>query len=135
RAAPTAWLDPDVAMRVGTGLQALCRDEGTTLFVTSHNMLEVERLCRRVVFLSDGRIVADGTPAEVAGRFGRVDLESVFLHLAEGGGPEPTPEGAQQTERPLASPPPPLTCPGCRRGPSPRATPTPCSAPRPGSSP
>ena len=99
---PTASLDPDVALRVRTGLQNLCRDEGTTLFVTSHNMLEVERLCRRVVFLSNGRVVADGTPAEVAGHFGRVDLESVFLHLAEGGGPEPSPEGVQQTERPSA---------------------------------
>ena len=97
---PTASLDPDVAMRVRTGLQALCRDEGTTLFVTSHNMLEVERLCRRVVFLANGRVVADGAPAEVAGHFGTVDLESVFLHLAEGGGPAGEPEGAQQTDRP-----------------------------------
>jgi ABC-2 type transport system ATP-binding protein len=80
---PTASLDPDVAHRVRTGLQALCRDEGTTLVVTSHNMREVERLCRRVVFVSAGRVVADGTPAEVAARFGHGDLEGVFLHLAE----------------------------------------------------
>src|ERR1044072_8542544 len=56
---PTASLDPDVALRVRTGLQALCRDEGTMLLVTSHNMMEVERLCDRVVFIASGRIVAN----------------------------------------------------------------------------
>jgi ABC-2 type transport system ATP-binding protein len=45
-------------------------------------MVEVERLCERVVFLSTGRVVADGTAADIAERFGRDGLESVFLHLA-----------------------------------------------------
>ncbi len=79
---PTASLDPDVALRVRTGLQSLCDDEGTALLVTSHNMVEVERLCERVVFLSAGRIVADGSAAEVAAVFGQGDLEEVFIHLA-----------------------------------------------------
>jgi ABC-2 type transport system ATP-binding protein len=82
---PTASLDPDVALRVRTGLERLCADEGTALLVTSHNMIEVERLCDRVVFISGGRVVADGTADEVAARFGRDDLEGVFLHLAAGG--------------------------------------------------
>jgi ABC-2 type transport system ATP-binding protein len=79
---PTASLDPDVAQRVRNGIEDLCADEGTALLVTSHNMVEVERLCERVVFISAGRIVADGKPADVAARFGRDDLEGVFLHLA-----------------------------------------------------
>jgi ABC-2 type transport system ATP-binding protein len=79
---PTASLDPDVALRVRTGLAALCEERGTALLVTSHNMLEVERIAQRVVFLSAGRVVADGPPDEVAARFGRDDLEEVFLHLA-----------------------------------------------------
>jgi ABC-2 type transport system ATP-binding protein len=57
-------------------------EEDTALLVTSHNMVEVERLCERVVFISGGRIVADGSPQQVAARFGRDDLEGVFLHLA-----------------------------------------------------
>jgi ABC-2 type transport system ATP-binding protein len=97
---PTASLDPDVALRVRSGLQALCRDEGTTLLVTSHNMLEVERMCDRVVFIAAGRIVADGTPAEVAGRFGGADLESVFLQLAGRDVPENEHGRAQETDRP-----------------------------------
>jgi ABC-2 type transport system ATP-binding protein len=79
---PTASLDPDVALRVRTGLQELCAEQGTALLITSHNMVEVERLCERVVFLSKGRVVADGTPSETARRFGRDGLEDVFLHLA-----------------------------------------------------
>ncbi|MDQ3957993.1 MAG: ABC transporter ATP-binding protein [Actinomycetota bacterium] len=79
---PTASLDPDVARRVREGLQDLCANEGTTLLVTSHNMVEVARLCDRVVFMSAGRIIADGSPSEVAGRFGQEDLEDVFLHIA-----------------------------------------------------
>jgi len=85
---PTASLDPDVARRVRTGLERLCAEEGTALLVTSHNMVEVGRLCDRVVFVSGGRVVADGTPDEVATRFGRDDLEGVFLHLADAAQPE-----------------------------------------------
>ncbi len=79
---PTASLDPDVALRVRTGLRELSDDLGTALLVTSHNMVEVERLCERVVFLSPGRVVANGTAAEITDRYGRDDLEDVFLHLA-----------------------------------------------------
>ncbi|MFE7524061.1 ABC transporter ATP-binding protein [Streptomyces halstedii] len=80
---PTASLDPDIALRVRTALLALCAEQGTALLVTSHDMVEVERLCERVVFLHAGRIAADGTPGDVVERFGRQDLEGVFLHLAE----------------------------------------------------
>jgi ABC-2 type transport system ATP-binding protein len=95
---PTASLDPDIALRVRTGLQELCREEGTALLITSHNMLEIERLCDRVVFLHHGRTIADDTPAEVAARFGRGNLEDVFIHLAGAGreaGGRP-----QETDRP-----------------------------------
>lgn len=79
---PTASLDPDVAFRVRTGLLDVAANDGTALLVTSHNMLEVERMCERVVFLAAGRVVADGPPADVAEAFGHGDLEGVFLHLA-----------------------------------------------------
>ncbi|TMM33758.1 MAG: ABC transporter ATP-binding protein [Actinobacteria bacterium] len=80
---PTASLDPDIALRVRTALREISDTGGAALLVTSHNMVEVERLCERVVFLSAGRVVADGTPDEITERFGRDDLEGVFLHLAE----------------------------------------------------
>ena len=79
---PTASLDPDIALRVRTALREISDTGGAALLVTSHNMVEVERLCERVVFLSAGRVVADGTPEETARRFGHDGLEGVFLHLA-----------------------------------------------------
>ena len=79
---PTASLDPDVALRVRTGLERTCDEDGTTLLVTSHDMREIERLCRRVVFLYSGRVLADGSPAEVAEGYGDGSLEDYFLHVA-----------------------------------------------------
>jgi ABC-2 type transport system ATP-binding protein len=96
---PTASLDPDVALRVRTGLRELCREEGTALLITSHNMLEIERLCERVVFLSDGKVIADDEPEAVVARFGRADLEGVFLHLAGSEPVEHIEPKAQETDR------------------------------------
>jgi ABC-2 type transport system ATP-binding protein len=79
---PTASLDPDVASRVRTGLRELSDEDGCSLLITSHDMIEVEKVCDRVVFLSQGRIVADGTPDDIAQHYGHGDLEGVFLQLA-----------------------------------------------------
>jgi len=92
---PTASLDPDVALRVRSGLLDVCAARGTALLVTSHNMVEVERLCERVVFLSRGRVVADGAPDAVTAHFGSSDLEDLFLHLA---GQQPA--ASQETDHP-----------------------------------
>jgi ABC-2 type transport system ATP-binding protein len=51
--------------------------------MTSHDMSDVEKICERVVFLSQGRVIADAAPAEITAAYGTGDLESVFLHLAE----------------------------------------------------
>ena len=58
-------------------------EERFTLLITSHNMAEIERLCRRVVFLAGGRIVADGSPEEIVARYGMADLENTFLSIAK----------------------------------------------------
>jgi ABC-2 type transport system ATP-binding protein len=93
---PTASLDPDVALRVRNGLLQLCERDGTALLITSHDMSDVERVCERVVFLSHGQVVADGTPAEIASSYGHGDLEGVFLHLAA----RHDPATAQQSDHP-----------------------------------
>jgi ABC-2 type transport system ATP-binding protein len=79
---PTASLDPDAAHRVRDGLERMSHEASTSLLVTSHNMTDVESICERVVFLSQGRVVADATPDEVARQFERSNLEDVFRHLA-----------------------------------------------------
>jgi len=92
---PTASLDPDVAHRVRQGLLDLSTVNGSALLMTSHDMSDVERVCDRVVFLSQGRIVADGTAQQIAAEYGRGNLEGVFLHLAEH-----DTAAAQQTDHP-----------------------------------
>jgi ABC-2 type transport system ATP-binding protein len=49
-------------------------------------MAEVERLCERVIFMKQGRIEDDDTPARLLHRYGRDTLEEVFLDVARGRG-------------------------------------------------
>nr|WP_296748924.1 ABC transporter ATP-binding protein [Thioalkalivibrio sp.] len=79
---PTASLDPDTADRIRGLLEAYRGRTGATLLLASHNMPEVERLCDRVMMLRSGRIVDDGTPKGLASRYGRRNLEEVFLDVA-----------------------------------------------------
>jgi ABC-2 type transport system ATP-binding protein len=79
---PTASLDPEIAERIRRTLLRVHQEDGFTMLITSHNMREVERLCRRVVFMARGRIVADGSPSEIASRYGTDDLEDTFLQVA-----------------------------------------------------
>ena len=76
---PTASLDPDVALRVRDALAKLNREHQTALLLTSHDMREVEALTERVVFLRDGRVLADGEPARVVAESGHASLEEMFL--------------------------------------------------------
>jgi ABC-2 type transport system ATP-binding protein len=79
---PTASLDPDIAERIRRNLTELQRQDGFAMLITSHNMYDIERLCRRVVFIGAGRIVADGSPAELTAHYGTADLEATFLEIA-----------------------------------------------------
>ena len=79
---PTASLDPDTADLVRTRLEQYQAQSGCTILLASHNMGEVERLCRHVLMLKRGRIVDRGSPTELLDRYGRDNLEEVFLDIA-----------------------------------------------------
>ena len=79
---PTASLDPDAADRARRQITEIAREEGISQLITSHNMKEVEELCDRILFIMRGRVVAEGTAAELSDRFGAADLEQVFLAIA-----------------------------------------------------
>jgi ABC-2 type transport system ATP-binding protein len=79
---PTASLDPDMAKRVRAAMLEIHRRDGSAMLVTSHNMREVEVLCERVILVSRGRIVAEGTPSAIAAQFAVDDLEGAFLAVA-----------------------------------------------------
>jgi len=83
---PTASLDPDTAARIREYLQAHCQKSGMTIVLASHNMKEVERLCDNVLMMKRGRIVDRGRPYDLIAKYGRNDMEEVFLDVARGTG-------------------------------------------------
>ena len=83
---PTASLDPDTADWVRTYLKEYQRETHATILLASHNMGEVERLCDDVILLQAGRVFDRGSPDELIRRFGREDMEEVFLDMARGRG-------------------------------------------------
>lgn len=79
---PTASLDPDTADWVRGFLEQYRARTGATILLASHNMAEVERMCDGVLMMKGGRIVDRGTPADLLSRYGRDNLEEVFLDIA-----------------------------------------------------
>src|SRR5271155_1689817 len=81
---PTASLDPDTADWIRQHLATYRKQNGATILLASHNMLEVERLCDRVVIMKRGRIEDDDSPQAIMARYNRTTLEEVFLDVARG---------------------------------------------------
>ncbi|MCZ6576616.1 MAG: ATP-binding cassette domain-containing protein, partial [Gammaproteobacteria bacterium] len=79
---PTASLDPDTADYVRGYLERYKAQVGTTILLASHNMSEVERLCNNVIMLRAGKIVDVGAPAALLTRYGRQNMEEVFIDIA-----------------------------------------------------
>lgn len=67
---PTAGLDVPSAAAVRDDLAALAAREGVTVFLTTHNMAEAEKLCSRVAVIRQGKLVAVGHPDELRARTG-----------------------------------------------------------------
>src|SRR6266513_4407712 len=81
---PTASLDPDTADWIRRHLVSYRNSHGATILLASHNMLEVERLCDRVIIMKRGRIEDDDTPDRIMARYNRTTMEEVFLDVARG---------------------------------------------------
>jgi len=62
------------------------KERGTTVLITSHNMVEMESLCDRILFIDHGKKLLEGTPGEIVKHYGQNSLEDVFIHVARGGG-------------------------------------------------
>jgi ABC-2 type transport system ATP-binding protein len=81
---PTASLDPDTADWIRSHLERYRTARNATILLASHNLFEVERLCDRVIMMKRGKIVDDGAPEQLIARYGRQNLEEVFLDVARG---------------------------------------------------
>ena len=92
---PTSGVDPAARDMFWRHLLKLSREDKITIFVSTHFMNEAAR-CDRISFMHKGRVLAVGTPAELAARQNAPDLEEAFVQYlieAEGG------EGGEGGER------------------------------------
>jgi ABC-2 type transport system ATP-binding protein len=81
---PTAGLDVLAAAALREDLAALADQEGVTVFLTTHNMAEAEKLCSRVAVIRQGTLVAIGHPDELRARAGGPQIEIVGRGFSEG---------------------------------------------------
>ena len=78
---PASGLDVLHAYHIREIIRRHVKENGVTVLLSSHNMLEVEHLCDRVALLNKGKIVAEGKPQELKERFGSANLEEVFAKV------------------------------------------------------
>ena len=74
---PSAGLDPVAAVGLRDELASVVRREGVTVFLTTHNLSEAEKLCSRVAVIRQGRLLAEGPPDQLRDRKGTHRVEVV----------------------------------------------------------
>ena len=79
---PTASLDPSAAQTIRERIKQLASRDGCGILWTSHNMLEVQSVCDRVLFLSHGKVLLEGDPRSLPGAHGAASLEELFIRVA-----------------------------------------------------
>jgi len=79
---PTVGLDVMTARTI-VGFIRDCRARGKTVIFSTHVMSEAEKLCDTIGIIHDGRLLAEGTLAELRQRAGLEDLEEIFVHTVE----------------------------------------------------
>ncbi|HRW10446.1 MAG TPA: ATP-binding cassette domain-containing protein, partial [Caldilineaceae bacterium] len=79
---PTIGLDVVAKERIREFIQSLNQERQTTVILTTHDIDDIERLCRRVLIIDKGKLIYDGALAEIKRRFGR--RRQLTFSLAEG---------------------------------------------------
>lgn len=74
---PTAGLDPVAAAALHEDLTSLVAREGVTVFLTTHNLAEAEKLCQQVGVIRQGKLLAIGTPDQLRSQAGGPRLEVI----------------------------------------------------------
>jgi len=83
---PTSGLDVVNAVHVREAIKNFVKETGSTVLLSSHNMLEVEYLCDRVAIMHRGRILDIGTPKELMEKYSASNIEEVFVKLVSNTG-------------------------------------------------
>ena len=77
---PTSGLDVINAQEIRKLVKDTAK-KGTTVLLSSHNMLEVEYLCERIALISDGKIVEEGKPKSLMEKYKANNIEEVFTRV------------------------------------------------------
>ncbi|KYK26888.1 multidrug ABC transporter ATP-binding protein [Thermoplasmatales archaeon SG8-52-1] len=77
---PTSGLDVNNAQEIRRLVKSTAR-AGTTVLLSSHNMLEVEFMCDRIALISNGIIVEEGTPRDLMEKYNAKNIEEVFTKV------------------------------------------------------
>jgi ABC-2 type transport system ATP-binding protein len=80
---PTAGLDPVAAAALHDDLMALARSEGVTVFLTTHNLAEAEKLCTQIGVIRQGKLLAMDSPARLRAHMSQPRLEIVAHNIGE----------------------------------------------------
>jgi ABC-2 type transport system ATP-binding protein len=78
---PASGLDVLHAYHIRQVIKTYVKQNGVTVLLSSHNMLEVEYLCDRVALVNKGKIVLEGAPQELKQKFGSQNLEEIFAKV------------------------------------------------------
>jgi ABC-2 type transport system ATP-binding protein len=77
---PTSGLDVINAQEIRKLVKSTAQS-GTTVLLSSHNMLEVEYLCDRIALISEGKIVEEGKPKSLMEKHKARNIEEVFIRV------------------------------------------------------
>jgi len=76
---PTIGLDVVAKDHIREFLKEVNRTEGTTVLLTTHDLSDIEELCRRIIIIDKGRVLFDGQLAEMKGRLAKYNQVKFFL--------------------------------------------------------
>ncbi|MFH1093015.1 MAG: ABC transporter ATP-binding protein [Candidatus Omnitrophota bacterium] len=79
---PTASLDPAIARDIRANIREFITNLNCGVLWTSHNMLEVETICEKVLFMSGGKILLSGDPKTLPKEHRKANLEELFIMVA-----------------------------------------------------
>jgi ABC-2 type transport system ATP-binding protein len=79
---PTASLDPSIARDVRAMIRKVATDSRAGVLWTSHNMVEVEGVCDRIMILANGKVRVAGDPKTLPHEHGKASLEDLFIEIA-----------------------------------------------------
>ena len=77
---PTSGLDVNNAQEIRKIIKNTAH-QGTTVLLSSHNMLEVEYLCDRIALISKGKIIEEGEPKDLLKKYDAENIEEVFTKV------------------------------------------------------